>query len=316
MTGKIFPDWQAKTSALFSKHIITEKHNLHKHELFSDEALADLIEKMPRKNYHVNTHDLVNIHKSTWRDGELGDLSGADILKAVRNGHIWINLQRPWEAVPAYRKVLDQIFAEMQSNVPNFKTIPNKNSMTILISSPKIKVFYHCDLPGQALWQIRGRKRVWIYPNTEPFLQNHNLEEIILGRAEEHGINYEEWFDEYATILDLEPGVMTHWPLYGPHRVENLDVMNVSVATEHWTTQLRNTYAVHYANGLLRNNLGLKNLSNPTAGLGLYSRLALAGFHKLSGLRNLKKVKFNVNFQVDPTQKLGFKDIEPYNMIK
>ncbi len=314
--SKIFTDWQPKTSKLFSKHIITEKHSLHKHELFSDKALAKLIENSPRSNYHVNTHDLVNIDKSTWRDGEFGDLSGEEVLKAVRDGHIWINLQRPWEVDPAYGEILDQIFAETEANVSGFKTLPDRNKMTILISSPKIKVFYHSDIPGQALWQIRGRKRVYIYPNSQPFLENSAIEKIILGRMDEHGIDYEEWFDEYAEIMDLEPGTMVHWPIHGPHRIENLDVMNVSVTTEHWTPQLRNIYAVHYANGLLRNSFGFKNLNTPTSGIGLYARLALAGFHKISGLKNIKKMRYKINFQVDPSEKLGYKTIDAYELLK
>lgn len=316
MADKIFPNWQAKNSELFSKHIITEQHSLHQHELFSDDALARLIEKTPRSNYHVNTHDLVNINKSTWRDGEFGKLSGHEVLQAVRDGHIWINIQRPWEADSAYGDILKQMFEEMEANVPYFSTMPEKNKMTILISSPKIKVFYHCDIPGQALWQIRGRKRVYIYPNSEPFLRDDEIEKIILGRIDEHDITYQDWYDEYAEIMDLEPGIMSHWPINGPHRIENLDVMNVSVTTEHWNTELRNHYAVRYANGLLRDSFGFQNLAKPTSGLGLYARLALAGMHKMSGLRKLKKMKYNVDFQVDPSQEIGFKNITPYQLSK
>ncbi|MCJ8323059.1 MAG: hypothetical protein HRU29_03180 [Rhizobiales bacterium] len=313
---KIFPNWQPKNSELFSKHIVKEQHSLHQHELFTDDALAKLIEKTPRSNYHVNTHDLVNIHKSTWRDGEFGDLSGKQVLQAVRDGHIWINIQKPWEADPAYGEVLDQMFEEFEANVSDFSTFHDKNKMTILISSPKIKVFYHCDIPGQALWQIRGRKRVYIYPNTAPFLKNEEMEQIILGRIDEHDITYQDWYDDYAEIIDLEPGVMSHWPINGPHRIENLGVMNVSITTEHWNKDLRNHYAVRYANGLLRDSFGFKDLRTPTSGLGLYARLALAGFHKVSGLRNLKKMKYHVDFQVDPSQELGFKDIESYELSK
>ncbi len=316
MTQKIFPNWQEKTSALFSKHNISEQHSLHEHELFSNEALARLIEKTPRSNYHVNTHDLSFIDKSTWRDGEFGNLSGEEVLKAVEDGHIWINLQRPWEVDPAYGEVLDQMFDEMESNVPSFNTMRDKNKMTILISSPKIKIFYHCDIPGQALWQIRGKKRVYIYPNSEPFLKDDEMENIILGRKDEHDITYEEWYDEHAEIIDLEPGTMWHWPINGPHRIENLGVMNVSLTTEHWTKELRNHYAVRYANGLVRNTFGIQHLEKPEAGFGLYWRLALAGFHKASGLRKLTKMKYNVDFRVDPKEELGYKDIDSYLLGK
>ena len=50
----------------------------------------------------------------------------------------------------------------------------------ILISSPNAQVYYHADLPGQSLWQIRGTKRVYIYPPVAPFLTPEQIERIIL----------------------------------------------------------------------------------------------------------------------------------------
>jgi hypothetical protein len=32
----------------------------------------------------------------------------------------------------------------------------------------------------------------------------------------------------------------------------------VSVTTEHWTPEIRNLYAVRYANGVLRNQMGMR----------------------------------------------------------
>jgi len=154
--------------------------------------------------------------------------------------------------------------------------------MSILISSPKVQVYYHADVPGQTLWQVRGRKRVYVYPNTPPFLPQAGLEKI-LGEAHEISLDYEPWFDAHADVIELEPGRMLHWPLNCPHRIVNQDCLNVSFATEHMTRELRNAYAVNYANGVLRRVLGLERLPRPESGLGLYARLALAAAHKYSG---------------------------------
>ena len=40
---------------------------------------------------------------------------------------------------------------------------------------PGARVYYHADLPGQLLWQIAGRKRVWLYPGGAPFLTERHL---------------------------------------------------------------------------------------------------------------------------------------------
>jgi hypothetical protein len=86
-----------------------------------------------------------------------------------------------------------------------FKTF--KRKLGLLISSPGAKVFYHFDVPGQGLWQIRGRKRIWIYPPTEPFLRATNVENVVRSLDKED-VPYEPWYDEHAEAYDMEPGDM------------------------------------------------------------------------------------------------------------
>ena len=66
----------------------------------------------------------------------------------------------------------------MAETVPGFS--PFRTKMTVLISSPDIQVYYHCDVPGQTLWQVRGNKTVSVYPNRAPFLEQAALERIVL----------------------------------------------------------------------------------------------------------------------------------------
>ncbi len=120
----------------------------------------------------------------------------------MKSGNIWINIHKLGETDPAYAGLLDAIFAEFESRVPGLATY--KRSMTLLVSSPKVKVYYHCDVPGQMLWQLRGTKRVFVYPAKPPFLTQPSMEKIVLGEAHETGMPYEPWFDDYAEIIDLE----------------------------------------------------------------------------------------------------------------
>jgi hypothetical protein len=59
------------------------------------------------------------------------------------------------------------------------------HTMSILISSPKVQAYYHADVPGQTLWQVRETKRVYVYPNTPPFLPQAALAKLVLGEAHE-----------------------------------------------------------------------------------------------------------------------------------
>ena len=145
----------------------------------------------------------------------------------------------------------------------------------------------------------------------------HALERIITGEAHEISLDYQPWFDEHAQVVDLEPGRMLHWPLNCPHRIVNADCLNVSFTTEHWTDELRNSYAVNYANGVMRRGLGAASkLSRPDSGPGLYARMGLAAAWKYAGLQKQREHRFKVDFQVDPSAPWSVRSIPPFEMSR
>jgi hypothetical protein len=264
----------------------------------------------PPEHCYINTMDKRSHNPRSRREGAFAGLSGAEAIEAVRSGNIWINIHKPNQTIPAYGALLDEVFAEFEGRVPGLRTY--KQSMTLLISSPKVQVYYHCDVPGQMLWQMRGRKRVYVYPNKPPFLTQPAMEKIVLGEAHETVMPYHAWFDDYAEAIDLEPGAMLHWPINCPHRVANHDSLNVSMTTEHWTDPLRNVYAMNYANGVLRRMTGAKELSRSTSGAGFWGKAAFAAFMKKSGLQARNQRKRTIDFAVDPTAPDSVRDIPAY----
>jgi len=302
---KILSDWKPENARLFSQVTLSLKHELHNTGLFTHEALADLIERYPDDMYNLCTmrSDPKN---PEWRDGRIDNVAGKDVIKAIENGRIWLNLRKVHEVDDRYGRLLRDIYSEFESLVPGLKTF--RHNFGILISSPNASVPYHSDVPGQSLWQIAGRKRVYIYPNTRPFLEPETIERIVLGTQDED-MDFEDWFDDHAEVHDLEPGQMLHWPLNGPHRVVNEDCMNISVTTEHYTDEIRKSYAVNYANGLIRRYTGMKTLSGDIHGAGVYPKAALALVWRKLNLEKAHKFQRMVDFRPDPKAKLGFVDI-------
>lgn len=311
----IITDWQDHHARLFGRHALKLQHRLAESPLFTDEALARLIETAPRDAYHVNYSQKTPGNPPRRREGEIKDLSGHAVLDAVRAGNIWINLTAPDRLDPTYGKLVDDIYAEFESHVPGLKTY--KRKLTLLISSPGVSVKYHSDVPGQTLWQVRGAKKLYVYPASAPFISQPALERLILGELRETDMPFEPWFDEFATVYDLTPGTMLHWPLNGPHRVVNENVLNVSFTTEHWTDELRRSYAVNYANGIIRKITGTTaTLSQGTEGLGYYARLALAGAVKFSPLNPQRQKRYEVDFRVAPGLPDSIRDIPSYAFVK
>lgn len=308
-------EWTPEQIRDFGRRPMLLKHRLADSPLFSDEALERLIEATPRDLFHVNTMPRGETDPRKWREGDMIGLSGREVMEAVARGNIWVHLQRVHEAFEAYGEFLDDLFADIERSVPGFRSY--KRSMSVLISSPNMNVALHADVPGQSLWQVRGRKRVWVYPPRPPHLPQSTIENIVLQRSFDTELPYDPSYEAAAESFELEAGDWTTWPRNSPHRVRNADCVNVSFTTEHWTDELRDGYVVDYANGLLRPLLGGQDLSRATSGPAFFAKLALAAAHK--GFRKLarrERVPMTIDFRVDPRAELGFSDVAPYQIMK
>jgi cupin-like protein len=284
---------------VWGAHTVKLRHSLACSDLFSDDSLAKLIEIIDAKHIDIST---MGDDVSTWAHCDHSGIAGSTVLEAVRRGRLWINMMAVEEVDPNFRVLLDEIYGELESAVPYFSTF--KRKIGLLISSPDAQVFYHFDVPGQSLWQLRGRKKIWIYPPTEPFLRPVNVESVIRSLDKED-IPYEPWFDDYAHMYTLEPGDMLHWPLNGPHRVSNLHALNVSLTTEHWTSHIRRSYAMNYGNGVLRRDLRSSPRSRSLDGPAFWAKAALTTAWRTSGLHAKRSYQRILTHRVDPDAPLG-----------
>lgn len=296
MRTPIFTSWQPEHTEAWGKKPLRLEHRLSSDPLFSMDALAELIERYPREHYAL-VHMGAQGERRLWREGDIGGLGGHKVIQAIAQGRMWLNLRRVSAVDKRYGDVLDQIFEEVADHVAGYQTF--SRSSGILISSPKAQVYYHSDLPGQSLWQLHGRKRVFLYPNTAPFLTQEQLENIALYEVEVD-MPYEAWYDEHALCFDLEPGQMLHWPLNAPHRVENHDCLNVSMTTEYWTEAIRRSQMLNVANGVLRQKLKLAPRSRATEGAGFWAKAVLQAGVKRSGLlKKARRERRPIDFALD-----------------
>jgi hypothetical protein len=297
----ILEAFEPRHAALWGRHNVELRHRLHEDPQFSDEGLVALLEELERPSMNINTMAAEGHDLESWQTCDPGTMSAAELLAAVKAGRLWINVMAIDQSSPRFARLLDQLYGELQAAMPGFKTFRRK--MGLLISSPKAQVFYHCDIPGQGLLQIRGRKRLWVYPASEPFLPPEQLEEVVRGVRQEE-IGYEPWFDEHAVVYDLEPGQMLHWPLNGPHRVVNHDCLNVSLTVEHWTTDILRSYLVNMSNGILRSQIGWRPRSRATTGPSYWGQAGLAAFWRFSGLQNKQRYRPTKSVRVDDLVKV------------
>ena len=311
----IFATWTPDIRSGWNQRAMRLAHRMHTHPALQLDALAALIERYPRSHYALvmtNTKaqtDAAQPPAKRWREGDIGAVPGRQVIDAISKGSLWLNLREVNLQGPAYQSLLQQAYAEIAAQVPGFSA--NALKMGILISSPGAQVHYHCDLPGQLLWQIRGKKKVWLYPPTPPYLQPQWLEDIAYTGFE-FSLVYDPAFDRTAIVFELEPGQMLTWPLNSPHRVENEDCMNISVTTEHWTADNRRAQKMHLANALLRHRLGWHASSRELSGPSYWTKAALQAAWRRSpwAQRTQKKLR-PVDFRLAPTAPGGVVDLPP-----
>ncbi len=215
----------------------------------------------------------------TWRRGSAEGLSGAELVEAVKAGRIWLNLRAVNAAADDYALLAEEIFADIEGATGQ-RTF--RRDVGLLISSPEVQVFYHLDVPLVTLWQLRGQKTVWLYPPKAPFVEDHQLERIVLKETAEQ-FAYDPSWDAGAETVVLTPGRMVTWPQNAPHRIANGGMMNVSLSIEFMTPAALLRANVLYANGMLRKTFGVR----PQVQAG-YDPLALA---KLGAARAWKALR-------------------------
>lgn len=65
---------------------------------------------------------------------------------------------------------------------------------------------------------------------------------------------------------------MLNWPLNAPHRVENLDTVNISMTISYVNDDIRRAQILHLANGMLRHRFGYTPRSRSIRGPTFFAK--------------------------------------------
>ena len=288
-------DWTPVKARTFGRANLAFRHALHERPMFGDAGLAATLDAYPREKLGVFTMGHDPVDWGSWRRGSAGDLTGAQLLEAVEAGRIWLNLRAANAYLPAYAALSDEIFADKERNA-RVRTL--KRDVGLLISSPNAQVFYHLDTPLVSLWQVRGHKRVWLYPPQAPFVSDEQLERIVLRETAEQ-FDYAPAWDAAADVHDLTPGRMVTWKQNAPHRIENGPMVNVSLSLEFMTPRAIARANLIYGNGVLRRRLALRGPIRDRLDAGGLARIAAARAAKALKLQKACERVLPVTFLLD-----------------
>ena len=227
-------------------------HRLAGDALFTLEALAGLAGRLDPGNVEYNAGDLpVGIDPA---DVPGNGLSVAETIRSIEECGSWMVLKFV-ERDPAYRAVLERLLGELAPAAEPATGAMLTPEAFIFISSPGAVTPFHFDPEHNVLLQLRGEKRITIFPAGDEATAPARLHETFhLG-----GHRNLPWRDAFAPLgrpVDLSPGKAVYVPVKAPHWVKNGPAVSISLSVT-WRSEW--SYAEADARGMnhLLRRLGL-----------------------------------------------------------
>jgi len=303
-------NWSAEDYKNFSRENQLLEHDYHKSDLFSEEALVDLLDNYPRTWLQCYTMGTNPENHNEWTPVHIADRSGNEIMQALKKGRIWINAVHIDKYSKDYGDLIARMYQKISKNCPHIHNLRNAFN-ALLISSPGIQVYYHMDTDPNMLWHIRGIKKVWVYPAKDERFTPHDYIEEIIAHERHENMPYERWFDEHAFAVELKEGQAVSWPQHSPHRVENVTV-NVSLTSSYESRESRRLVGVHGANYHFLRKLGIINRPVNTEGLiPMVKAFSYYAFNKLKLLKQGSRTSSYVSdIEVDANSDTGLSKLE------
>lgn len=270
MAATLLPDLTPAQRRRAGREILKFHHRLDETGLFSDAALARLIDETPRERLSIRTVGATAAEP--WISGEARLQTGAELMAAARKGRLWI--VAPAGANIRYGRVFAKLMDEF-ADAMGMKVLDAEAQVTI--ASPRMGAAFHVDSAETMVLHVRGQETVQVHAPAGPHLDERRLDAILREEAPAD-LPADRSLDEGATPVVLQPGEAAWWPLHSPHRAVNGDGLNVSVTVTFASPRSRRLNGVVYTNGFLRRRLGLHPVSSRTPGLLQPAYLAAAQF--------------------------------------
>lgn len=284
-------DWSEYHRSEFARGVIGARHQLARLPLFTDEALAAMLDRHDRASLDVCTMGHDPAARSSWRDVPVcRHLPGHHLIEAVRQTRLWVHARHALDTDSELKPVFAAMMEQLRHLNPGWA--PLRAYGGVVIASPGAQVFLHSDISETMMFQVRGSQRVLVYPPRDPWVSDLALEGVLLGESGED-LPYDPAWDREAAVLDMERGSFAAWPLHAPHRISFGNEMSVTLVLEVVTQGSLVKNGVLHANGLMR-RAGLNPKNSDTRGIGAAVKIAISRAAKAAGAAGKRRAALQV----------------------
>lgn len=231
----------------FLKKPFMLQHGLAHHPLFALPRLVKLAKSMPRDRIEYNSGKVAVGVKP--EDVPKIDMPADEVIRSIETANAWMVIKFVNED-RKYRELL-QAFVEAANRAAG-KHAKDYSDLQgfIFISSANATTPFHMDAEENILIQIRGDKFVRTFENDDRALISEEAMEI--SPSKHRNQDYEDWYENRATIHALKPGDAVHMPYMVPHWVSTGESYSISMAMTWKTPEVLRLNKIRLMNGTLR----------------------------------------------------------------
>lgn len=234
----------------FARRPFLIRHGLVGHPLFALERLVELGRRMPPPFVEYYAGDVPR--SLTWSDTPRNGLSVEETIRRIEESCSWMVLKRV-EQDPEYRRLLDECLDELVPLCEPLDPGMHDRAGAIFISSPGAVTPYHMDREHNFLVQVRGEKRLHVFPaDDRELLSERELEEHVARDSADRNLVYHARYADKDAPFLLTPGFALHVPPFAPHWVENGPRVSISFSLGFVTRETARKVSVHGFNHRLR----------------------------------------------------------------
>lgn len=208
------------------------RHNLQEHPALSLVNLQQVHPRLPKDQVFFSSGSLNMVDDfDRAHIDQKSRFSLQDSLADLLHSNAYIMVRSP-EVDPSFK----DLFAAMKSDVELVMKAQELGDQTIdpmlylFIASPRSITPFHIDRYSTLLLQLRGTKKVYLYPAWDERICTAKTLEGFIARS---GVrpNYQPEMAPLARCFDFGPGEVLHIPFVAPHHVENgSDAVSISLS--------------------------------------------------------------------------------------
>ncbi|MEX0645342.1 MAG: cupin-like domain-containing protein [Parvularculaceae bacterium] len=244
----IFIDGSSALKRAYPNQPARLRHVFVDHPLFEIERLAALAQTLPPECIEWNAGDLPIGHDP--RTTPANKLSPVETIRRIHECGAWIVLKNV-ERDPEYRAALNECLGEFAPVASRSTGRMHRKVGFIFLSSPGAVTPLHLDPEHNVLMQIKGMKKIHIFPTDKGIIPAEHHESYHAGKAHRNLRHFPE-YDAHAQAFDLGPGDAVFVPLKAPHWVKNGDRPSISFSVTWRSRASDNERRLRLANHAIR----------------------------------------------------------------